>query len=381
MTDTSAVFLSEQEVMIRDSARKVAAEVVAPTAAERDRTHAWPHDELRAVAGLGFLGMHIPDEYGGSGATFVDYCLAIEEFSAVDAGFGTLIHVHNSVGLTIARAGTKEQMRRYLPALARGERIGAFLLTEPHAGSDTAAFRTSGRRDGSHYVLNGTKQFISNGSKAGVALVLAITDKAAGKSGTSIFIVDPSEPGYNVTRVESKLGQHTAHIAQIQLENCRVPAGNLLGAEGSGYQRTLSALSEGRVAVAAQAVGVARAAFEAALKYANEREAYGEPIIRLQGVSFDLADMATQVEVAHQFVVHAARLCEAGIPCAKEASMAKLFASEMAEKVCSDALQIHGGYGYLNDFPVERYYRDVRVCKIYEGTSHIQKLIIARNLM
>jgi alkylation response protein AidB-like acyl-CoA dehydrogenase len=381
MTDTSAVFLSEQEVMIRDSARKVAAEVVAPTAAERDRTHAWPHDELRAVAGLGFLGMHIPDEYGGSGATFVDYCLAIEEFSAVDAGFGTLIHVHNSVGLTIARAGTKEQMRRYLPALARGERIGAFLLTEPHAGSDTAAFRTSGRRDGSHYVLNGTKQFISNGSEAGVALVLAITDKAAGKSGTSIFIVDPSEPGYNVTRVESKLGQHTAHIAQIQLENCRVSAENLLGAEGSGYQRKLGALSEGRVAVAAQAVGVARAAFEAALKYANEREAYGKPIIRLQAVSFDLADMATQVEVAHQFVVHAARLCEAGIPCAKEASMAKLFASEMAEKVCSDALQIHGGYGYLNDFPVERYYRDVRVCKIYEGTSHIQKLIIARNLM
>ena len=381
MTDTSAVFLSEQEVMIRDSARKVAAEVVAPTAAERDRTHAWPHDELRAVAGLGFLGMHIPDEYGGSGASFVDYCLAIEEFSAVDAGFGTLIHVHNSVGLTIARAGTKEQMRRYLPALARGERIGAFLLTEPHAGSDTAAFRTSGRRDGSHYVLNGTKQFISNGSEAGVALVLAITDKAAGKSGTSIFIVDPSEPGYKVTRVESKLGQHTAHIAQIQLENCRVPAGNLLGAEGSGYQRTLSARSEGRVAVAAQAVGVARAAFDAALKYANEREAYGEPIIRLQAVSFDLAEMAMQVEVAHQFVVHAARLCEAGIPCAKEASMAKLFASEMAEKVCSDALQIHGGYGYLNDFPVERYYRDVRVCKIYEGTSHIQKLIIARNLM
>ena len=381
MTDTSAVFLSEQEVMIRDSARKVAAEVVAPTAAERDRTHAWPHDELRAVAGLGFLGMHIPDEYGGSGASFVDYCLAIEEFSAVDAGFGTLIHDHNSVGLTIARAGTKEQMRRYLPALARGERIGAFLVTEPHAGSDTAAFRTSGRRDGSHYVLNGTKQFISNGSEAGVALVLAITDKAAGKSGTSIFIVDPSEPGYKVTRVESKLGQHTAHIAQIQLENCRVPAGNLLGAEGSGYQRTLSALSEGRVAVAAQAVGVARAAFDAALKYANEREAYGEPIIRLQAVSFDLAEMAMQVEVAHQFVVHAARLCEAGIPCAKEASMAKLFASEMAEKVCSDALQIHGGYGYLNDFPVERYYRDVRVCKIYEGTSHIQKLIIARNLM
>lgn len=381
MSDTSAAFLSEQEVMIRDSAKKVATEVVAPTAAERDKTGAWPHEELKAAAALGFLGMLIPEEYGGVGASFVEYCLAIEEISVADAGFGTIVHVHNSVGLTIARSGTEDQKRRYLPALASGERIGAFLLSEPHAGSDTAAFRTSARREGDHYVLNGSKQFISNGSEAGLGIVLSVTDRNAGKRGSSLLLVDPSTSGYNVARVESKYGQHTAHIAQIQLDDCRVPLENLLGQEGDGYQQTMGLLSHGRVAIAAQAVGVARAALEAALRYAQDREAYGKPIINLQAVSFDLADMATQVEVAHQFMLHAAKLCEADIPCAKEASMAKLFASEMAEKVCSDALQIHGGYGYLKDFPVERYCRDVRVCKIYEGTSHIQKLIISRNLL
>lgn len=380
MSDASAAFLSEQEVMIRDSAKTVAAEVIAPTAAERDKTEAWPHDELKSAAALGFLGMLIPEEYGGVGASFVEYCLAIEEISAADAGFGTIMHVHNSVGLTIARSGTEEQKRRYLPALASGERIGAFLLSEPHAGSDTAAFRTSARREGDHFVLNGSKQFISNGSEAGLGIVLSVTDRNAGKRGSSLLLVDPSTPGYNIARVESKYGQHTAHIAQIQLDDCRVPLENLLGQEGDGYQQTMGLLSHGRVAIAAQAVGVARAALEAALRYAQDRDAYGKPIINLQAVSFDLADMATQVEVAHHFVLHAARLCEADIPCAKEASMAKLFASEMAEKVCSDALQIHGGYGYLKDFPVERYCRDVRVCKIYEGTSHIQKLIISRNL-
>jgi alkylation response protein AidB-like acyl-CoA dehydrogenase len=381
MGDASTALLSEQEILIRDSARKVAAEVVAPTAAERDRSSAWPRSELKTVGELGFLGMLIPQTYGGSGATFVEYVMALEAFAAADAGFATLIHVHNSAGNAIARHGTEEQKRLYLPALARGEKIGAFLLTEPHAGSDTAAFRTSARRDGAHYRLNGSKQFISNGSEAGVALVLAVTDKAAAKNGSSVFIVDPAEPGYTVTRVEHKMGQRSAHVAQIQLDDCRVPAANLLGEEGSGYGTIMSSLSEGRVAIAAVAVGAAQAALEAAVKYAQEREAYGAPIIRLQGVAFDLADMATQVEVARQYYLHAARLCKAGIRCPKEASMAKLFASEMAEKVCSDAVQIHGGYGYLTDFPVERYYRDARVTKIYEGTSHIQKLIIARSLV
>ncbi|MDI3393506.1 acyl-CoA dehydrogenase family protein [Pseudomonas sp. V98_8] len=381
MSDTNAAFLGEQELMIRDSARKVAAEVVAPTAAERDRSAAWPRNELQAVAELGFLGMLIPEEYGGAGASFVEYCLAIEEFAAADTGFATLIHVHNSVGLAVARLGNEQQKRKYLPDLACGKRIGAFLLSEPHAGSDTAAFRTQARREGEHYVINGSKQFISNGNEAGLGLVLAVTDKAAGKKGSSLLMVDPQEsPGYVVARVEHKMGQRSAHVAQIQLDQCRVPVANLLGEEGAGYRNVMGSLSEGRVAIAAVATGTARAALDSAVGYAKEREAYGEPIIKLQGVAFDLADMAAQVDVAHHYMVHAARLCEALVPCAKEASVAKLFASEMAEKVCSDALQIHGGYGYLNDFPVERYCRDVRVTKIYEGTSHIQKLIIARSL-
>jgi len=382
MSDTCATFLSEQEIMIRDSARKVAAEVVAPTAAERDRSAAWPRRELRAVAELGFLGMLIPEEYGGAGASFVEYCLAIEAFAAADTGFATLIHVHNSVGLAVARLGNEAQKRNYLADLASGKRIGAFLLSEPQAGSDTAAFRTQARLEGDHYVVNGSKQFISNGNEAGLGLVLAVTDKAAGKKGSSLLMIDPQDnPGYVVAAVEHKMGQRSAHVAQIQLDQCRVPVANLLGGEGEGYRNVMGSLSEGRVAIAAVATGTARAALDAAVGYAKEREAYGAPIINLQGVAFDLADMAAQVEVAHHYMVHAARLCEAGVACAKEASVAKLFASEMAEKVCSDALQIHGGYGYLSDFPVERYCRDVRVTKIYEGTSHIQKLIIARGLV
>lgn len=381
MSDTSAAFLSDQELLIRDSARKVATEVVAATAAARDRTGAWPERELKAAAELGFLGMHIPEEYGGSGASFVEYCLAIEEFAAADAGFATILHVHNGMGDMLARFGTPEQKRKYLPALASGGKIAAGLLTEPQAGSDTAAFRTSARREGGYYILNGSKQFISNGNHAGYAIAIAATTETAeGTKGASIFIVDPQQPGYHVSRVEEKMGQRSAHVAAIQLEDCRVPAENLLGEEGTAYGRMLATLSEGRIGIAAVAVGTARAALEAAVSYARERQAYGAPIIKLQGVAFDLADMATQVEVAHQFMLHAARLHRAGIPCAKEASIAKLFASEMAEKVCSDALQIHGGYGYLADFPVERYCRDVRVTKIYEGTSHIQKVIIARSL-
>ncbi len=380
MQDNSGAFLSGQETMIRDAARKVAREVVAATAAERDRTAAWPRDELRAVAELGFLGMHVPEAWGGSKLGFVEYCLAIEEFAAADAGFATIVHVHNGMGDWLHRFGTEAQKRRYLPGVASGKTIACGLLTEPQAGSDTSNFRTTARRDGDHYILNGSKQFISNGSEAGFAFALAITDKSAGKRGASLFIVDPKAPGYKVARVEDKLGQRSAHVAQIVLEDLRVPADHLLGEEGSAYARMLAGMSEGRIGIAAVAIGVARAALEAAVRYAKEREAYGAPIIKLQGVSFDLADMATQVEVAHQFMLHAARLHEAGVPCTKEASMAKLFASEMAEKVCSDALQIHGGYGYLTDFPVERYYRDARVTKIYEGTSHIQQLIIGRSL-
>lgn len=381
MSDTSTVLLSEQETMIRDAARKVAQEVVAATAAERDRSSAWPRSELKAVAELGFLGMHVPEEYGGSAATFPEYCLAIEEFAAADAGFATILHVHNGLAGVVAHAGSEAQKRKYLPGMASGETIVAGLLTEPQAGSDTGAFRTTARREGDHYVLNGSKQFISNGNEAGVGIAItAITETPEGKKGPSLFIVDPRAPGYTVTRVEEKLGQRSAHVAAIQLDDHRVPAEDLIGEEGAGYKRVMGMLSEGRIGIAAVACGVARAALEAAVQYAKEREAYGGPIINLQGVAFDLADMATQVDVAHQFMLHAARLQQAGVPCAKEASMAKLFASEIAEKVCSGAIQIHGGYGYLTDFPVERYYRDARVTKIYEGTSHIQKVIISRSL-
>ncbi|MGB3864605.1 MAG: acyl-CoA dehydrogenase family protein [Xanthobacteraceae bacterium] len=374
-------FLSDQQIMVRDVARGVAADAIAPTATERDRTAAWPHAELKALANLGFMGMLSPEQHGGSNAGFLAYCLAFEEIAAADAGVGTIFHVHNTTAYTIARHATEEQKSKFLPPMLRGEKIGAFLLTEPQAGSDTAAFRTAAHRDGDHYILNGTKQFISNGSEAGMTIVLARTDPQADKRGFTTFIVDPSTPGYNIARVEDKLGQRTAHIAQIQFDNLRVPASNVLGEVGGGYRIVMGGLSDGRIAIAAQAVGVAQAALDAAIRYAGEREAYGKPIAELQAVSFHLADMAAQVDVARQYYIHAARLLEAGVPCAKEAAIAKLVASEMAEKVCSDALQIHGGYGYLKDFPVERYYRDVRVCKIYEGTSDIQKHIIARSLL
>lgn len=373
-------FLTEQQEMVRQSAEKVAREIIAPTAADRDKNKAWPAEELGALAKFGFMGMMIPEAYGGSDTGFLSYCLALEEISAADCGVGTIFHVHNLSHYPITLFGTEEQKARYLPPGAMGKKIGAWLLTEPHAGSDTAALRTTARRDGDYFVVNGSKQFISNGSEAGTALILAVTDKSAGKRGITAFVVDTATPGYVVTRLEEKLGQHTAHTAQVQLDNLRIPASSVLGEIGGGYRIAMAGLADGRIAVAAQAVGVAKAAVAAAIKYAREREAYGAPIFNLQAISFRLAEMATQVEVARQYYLHAARLLEAGVPCVKEASMAKLFATEMAEQVCSDALQVHGGYGYLRDFPVERYCRDVRVTKIYEGTSDIQKVIIARNL-
>ena len=381
MSIVSNALLSEQEIIIRESARRVATEVVASTAAERDRSGAWPHDEIKAVAAVGFMGMHAPEAYGGSGLSFVEYCLAIEEFAAADGGFATMMHVHNSAAHVLRTFGTEAQMARYLPGLASGERIAAFLLSEPHAGSDTAALRTTAKRDGDFYVVNGSKQWISNGSEAGFALLVAATSEPGTRNRFSLMIVDPKDPGYQCLRIERKLGQHTAHTAQIQLDNMRVPVANLIGEEGRGYGKALSLLSDGRIAIAALAIGIARAALEAAIRYAKDREAYGKPLTELQAVSFDLAEMTMQVEVAHQYMLYAARLTDAGLPTGKEAAVAKLYASEMAEKVCSAALQVHGGYGYVNDFPVERYYRDVRVTKIYEGTSHIQKLIIARNIL
>ncbi|MDG5496253.1 acyl-CoA dehydrogenase family protein [Niveispirillum sp. BGYR6] len=375
------MILSEEQAMVREMARQFARERLAPGAAERDRTGAFPAAELAEMGELGLLGMVVPEEWGGAGADAIAYALAIEEIAAGDGAISTIMSVHNSVGCApILKFGTMAQKERFLRPMAAGQMLGAFCLTEPQAGSDASALKTRAVRDGDHYVLNGAKQFITNGQHAGVALVFAITDPAAGKKGMSAFLVPTDTAGYQVARLEDKLGQRCSDTAQIVLDDVRVPADLMLGEPGQGYRIALANLEGGRIGIAAQSVGMAQAAFEAARDYARDRVSMGVPIIEHQAVAFRLADMATRIEAARQLVLHAASLRGAGQPCLKEASMAKLFASEMAERVCSDAIQTFGGYGYVNDFPVERIYRDVRVCQIYEGTSDIQRLVIARNL-
>ncbi|WP_027896160.1 acyl-CoA dehydrogenase family protein [Zestomonas thermotolerans] len=372
---------SEEELQIRDMARQFAQERLKPFAADWDREHRFPAEALREMAELGFLGMLVPEDWDGAQTSHLAYALALEEIAAGDGACSTIMSVHNSVAcMPILKFGSEEQKERFLRPLARGELLGAFALTEPQAGSDASDLRTRARRDGDHYVLDGSKQFITSGSHAGVAIVFAVTDPQAGKKGISAFIVPTDTPGYQVVRVEEKLGQHASDTCQIQLDGVRVPAAYRLGEEGEGYRIALANLEGGRIGIAAQAVGMARAAFEAARDYAYERRTFGKPIIEHQAVAFRLADMATRIAVARQMVHHAASLREAGLPCLTEASMAKLFASEMAEQVCSAAIQTLGGYGYLKDFPVERIYRDVRVCQIYEGTSDVQRMVIARSL-
>ncbi|WP_341704102.1 acyl-CoA dehydrogenase family protein, partial [Ferrovibrio sp.] len=338
-------------------------------------------DLLAEMGGLGLLGMGVPEEWGGAGADFVAYVLALEEIAAADGAVSTIMSVNNSpVCAALLRYGSAAQKERYLKPLARGEWIGAFCLTEPQAGSDASALKTRARRDGDRWVISGVKQFITSGSIAKAALVFAVTDPGQGKRGISCFVVPTDTPGFRVASIEKKLGQKCSDTCQIVFEEMTVGADALLGGEGEGYRIALANLESGRIGIAAQAVGMARAAFEAALAYAGDRQAFGTAIINHQAVGFRLADMATRIEAARQLVLNAARLKDAGQPCLKEASMAKLFASEMAERVCSDAIQIHGGYGYLADFPVERIYRDVRVCQIYEGTSDVQRLVISRSL-
>ncbi|WP_137973244.1 acyl-CoA dehydrogenase family protein [Pseudomonas sp. F(2018)] len=372
---------SEQDILIRDMARQFAQERLKPFAADWDREHRFPAEALKEMADLGFLGMLVPEEWGGAATGHLAYAMALEEIAAGDGACSTIMSVHNSVGcMPILKFGSDEQKQRFLQPLASGAILGAFALTEPQAGSDASDLRTRARRDGDHYVLSGAKQFITSGSHAGMVIVFAVTDPQAGKKGISAFIVPTDTPGYSVVRVEDKLGQHASDTCQIQLDEVRIPASLRLGEEGEGYRIALSNLEGGRIGIAAQSVGMARAAFEAARDYAHERQTFGKPIIEHQAVAFRLADMATQIAVARQMVHHAAALREAGQPCLTEASMAKLFASEMAEKVCSAAIQTLGGYGYLKDFPVERIYRDVRVCQIYEGTSDVQRMVIARSL-
>ncbi|MFG0325095.1 acyl-CoA dehydrogenase [Pseudomonas sp. zjy_13] len=375
------MLVTDEQQQIADAVRAFAQERLKPFAEQWDKDHRFPKEAIDEMAELGLFGMLVPEQWGGSDTGYVAYAMALEEIAAGDGACSTIMSVHNSVGcVPILRFGNEQQKKQFLTPLATGAMLGAFALTEPQAGSDASSLKARARLEGDHYVLNGSKQFITSGQNAGVVIVFAVTDPEAGKRGISAFIVPTDSPGYQVARVEDKLGQHASDTCQIVFDNVRVPVANRLGAEGEGYKIALANLEGGRIGIASQAVGMARAAFEVARDYANERQSFGKPLIEHQAVAFRLADMATKISVARQMVLHAAALRDAGRPALVEASMAKLFASEMAEKVCSDALQTLGGYGYLSDFPLERIYRDVRVCQIYEGTSDIQRMVIARNL-
>lgn len=375
------MLLSEDHRAVQDAVRSYVQDCIAPQAARWDRDHHFPAAELRGLAELGCYGVAVPTEYEGAGLDYLALAVILEEIAAGDGGTSTVVSVNNCPVCSILMAwATEPQKQQWLKPLASGRMLGAFCLTEPHVGSQADGLKTTAVRDGDHYVLNGVKQFITSGKNADVAIVMAVTDKAAGKKGISAFIVPTHTPGYEVARLEAKMGQHSSDTAQIRFENCRVPAANRLAEEGMGLKIALSGLEGGRIGIAAQSLGMARAAFESALRYSKERVAFDKPIFEHQSVQFKLADMATQIEAARQLIHHAAALKDAGQPCLKEAAMAKLYASEMAERVCSDAIQVHGGYGYVSDFPVERIYRDVRVCQIYEGTSDVQKILIQRAL-
>ena len=375
------MLLSEDHVAVQEAVRAFVQAEIAPHAAAWDKSHAFPKAALRGLADLGCYGVAVPEHWDGAGLDYLALAVILEEIAAGDGATSTVVSVNNCPVCSILMAyGNDEQKERFLKPLARGDMLGAFCLTEPHVGSEAGGLRTTARRDGEHYVLDGVKQFITSGKNGDVAIVMAVTDKAAGKKGISAFLVPTSTPGYTVARVEDKLGQHASDTAQIVFEGCRVPVANRLGEEGMGLRIALSGLEGGRIGIASQALGMARAAFEAALAYSKTRTSFGQPIFEHQAVQFKLADMATQLEAARQLIWHAAALKDAGRPCLKEAAMAKLYASEMAERVCSAAIQVHGGYGYVSDFPVERIYRDVRVCQIYEGTSEVQKILIGRAL-
>jgi hypothetical protein len=375
------MILTEEQLLIQETARKFSQERLAPNSAQWEREAAFPRGLFKELGALGFMGMTVPTEWGGAGADHVAYALALAEIAAGDGALATVVSGHNSVGvMPILNYGTEVQKRRYVRDLATGAKLTAFALTEPQGGSDAASIRTRAVRKGDSYVLNGTKQFITSGSTADIALVIAVTNPEAGKRGISAFIVDTKATGYIVSRIEKKMGQNASDTCEIQLENVVVPAEDRLGEEGQGYRIALANLEGGRIGIGSQSVGLAQAALEIAVRYAHERHAFGKPIFEHQAVSFRLADMATSLEAARQLVLHAAALKTAGRPCLTEASMAKLFASEAAERICSDAVQTLGGAGYMQDFGVERIYRAVRGAKIYEGTNDIQRLVISRSL-
>jgi butyryl-CoA dehydrogenase len=375
------MLLNQDQEMIRDAVRAFSQEQLWPNAGKWDKERHFPKEVHKGLANLGAYGICVPEEFGGANLDYLTLAVVLEEIAAGDGGTSTAISVTNCpVNTILMRYGNADQKKKWLTSLALGTMLGAFCLTEPHMGSDASNLATTARKVGDSYIINGVKQFITSGKNGDVAIVIAMTDKGAGKKGMSAFIVPTSAPGYVVARLEDKLGQHSSDTAQINFDNCRIPAENLIGQEGEGYKIALGALEGGRIGIAAQSVGMARSAFECALDYAKQRESFGQPIFNHQAVGFRLADCATQIEAARQLIWHAAALRDAGRPCLKEAAMAKLFASEMAEQVCSAAIQTLGGYGYVSDFPVERIYRDVRVCQIYEGTSDVQKIIITRAL-
>ncbi len=375
------MLLTADQEAIRDAVRDFSQAELWPNAPKWDREHSFPKEAHQGLAALGAYGICVPEEHGGAGLDYLTLALVLEEIAAGDGGTSTAISVTNCpVNAILMRYGNAQQKKQWLEPLAQGRMLGAFCLTEPQAGSDASSLRTTARKDGDAYVIDGVKQFITSGKNGHVAVVIAVTDKGAGKRGMSAFLVPTDAPGYNVARLEDKLGQHSSDTAQINFDGCRIPVENLIGAEGEGYKIALGALEGGRIGIAAQSGGMARRAVDVALAYAKERQAFGGSIFDQQAVGFRLAECATQLEAARQLIWHAAALRDAGRPCLKEAAMAKLFASEMAERVCSAAIQTLGGYGYVNDFPLERIYRDVRVCQIYEGTSDIQKLLIQRAL-
>ena len=375
------MILNNEQNQVREAVRDFCVQELWPHAAAWDKAHTFPVQAHKGLAALGAYGICVPDDLGGAGLDYLTLAVVIEEIAAGDGGTSTAISVTNCpVNAILMRYGNAQQQKQWLTPLAQGHMLGAFCLTEPHAGSDASSLKTTAVQDADGYVINGVKQFITSGKNGHVAIVIAVTEKAAGKKGMSAFIVPTSSPGYSADRLEDKLGQHSSDTAQVNFDNCRIPHENLIGKEGEGYKIALSALEGGRIGIAAQSIGMARSAFDVALSYAKDRTSFGSAIIDHQAVGFRLADCATQIEAARQLTWHAAALRDAGLPCLKEAAMAKLFASEMAEQVCSAAIQTLGGYGYVSDFPVERIYRDVRVCQIYEGTSDVQKIIIQRAL-
>ncbi|HFB67303.1 MAG TPA: acyl-CoA dehydrogenase [Aeromonadales bacterium] len=376
------MILNEEQYLIKEAARQYADAEIRPYASEWDKSATFPAKALQGLADLGFYGMLVPEQYGGCNIGHIAAATVIEEISAADAACGTVISVTNSVAcMPILKFGTEIQKQTFLKPLASGKALGLFCLTEPQAGSDAADLKTQATKTEAGYILNGVKQFITSGQHGDIAIVFAVTDAKAGKKGLSAFIVPTTTPGFSVSSIENKMGQHASDTCQIMLQDCFVSTENLLGAEGEGYKIALSNLEGGRIGIAAQSVGIASAALKAAKTYALERQTFGKPIIEHQVIAFKIADMATKIEAARLLYQQAAALRDEDKPCLKEASMAKLFASEMAEKVCSEAIQIHGGYGYLTDFPVEKYYRDVRICQIYEGTSEIQKIVISRAVL